>query len=331
MFLAPSLLFCATIAGCFSAGAPLVEHENVAFDVSPNGEQVAFASAEGDIFLLELNSRKVTQLTKTVAVESSPAYSPDGKTIIYAAAAAGQQSRHISRILLDGTNGEQLTNEAGVSDWIPKFSPNGLQIVFARAHRHRRYSMGGWTWDNWDVYIMDADGGKVRRLTNNNYYRISGVEFSRNGNSILFSAASDLGTNVFDVSVEGSTFPKPGIPQPASPGKYGTWASEPDCSPDGKKIVVISDRATRFHYDLVLIDVASGNAKALRATSVSRYNTQPVFTPDGRQILFLAGTVWNSESRPIFSLWSIDVAGGNAKEIAGSQLFTNPMTWSPPK
>jgi Tol biopolymer transport system component len=94
------------------------------------------------------------------------------------------------------------------------------------------------------------------------------------------------------------------------------------------RLVVISDRDAAYQYDLILIDLASGRSKALGATSVSRYNQQPVFTPDGRRILFLAGTEWNSGSRAIFSLWSIDLDGKNAKEIADSQLFTDPRKWS---
>ena len=42
---------------------------------------------------------------------------------------------------------------------------DGTEIVFARAYRHRPYSMGGWTWDDWDVCVVQSNGTKVRRVT----------------------------------------------------------------------------------------------------------------------------------------------------------------------
>jgi len=195
--------------------------------------------------------------------------------------------------------------------------------------------MGGWTWDNWDVYVMDVNGSKVTRLTHKNYREIDGIEFSLDGNSILFSADNDraskeLYRNVFSVALEDSGSPKPGVPQPTSIGKYAAWASQPDLSSDGKKLVVVSDRAVPYYYDLVLIDEDSGDASPLATTGISHYNQQPLFTPDGRRILFLAARQQNAGSRAIFSLWSIDIDGKNAKEIASSQLFTDPLKWSPP-
>lgn len=319
------------LAGCGSQ----IEHGNVAFDISPDGEQVAFSSADGDLFIFELEARTVRQLTKTAAIESTPATSPDGKSIIYAATAEDRSGSRIFQILLDGTGAKPLTNDADVFDRLPTYSPDGLQIAFARARRHRPYSMGGWRWDDWDVYVADVDGGNIKRLTQNSYYEIGGVEFSADGKTILYSAdnnrgASDLKSNVFEVPVDGSAPPAPAIPQPTAPGKYAAWASQPAFSPNGKKLVVISDRAAAYQYDLVLIDVASGKSKALDATRVSRYNQQPVFTSDGRRILFLAGTEWNAGSRPIFSLWSIDLDGRNAREIADSQLFKDPGKWRAP-
>jgi Tol biopolymer transport system component len=331
-----SIVLFAFIVGNFSTVSSEVDHAGVAFDISPIGEQIVFASAEGDLFLLELNTRKVIRLTETADIESSPAFSPDGKTIVYAADSTALGGSHIFHVSVDGAHREQLTNNTGVADRMPKYSRDGTRIAFARAHQRRRYSMGDWTWDKWDVCVMDVDGSDVHRLTHRNYYGINGVEFAPDGNSINFSAennraASNAVLNVFDVAVEGSEPPKTAVPQPSSAGKYAAWASEPDCSPDAKRMVVISDRESPYKYDMVLIDLESSNANPLNATTVSRYNHNPVFAPDGRRILFLAARKWNPESRPIFSLWSLDIDGKNATELAESDLFTDPVKWSHPK
>lgn len=88
-------------------------------------------------------------------------------------------------------------------------------------------------------------------------------------------------------------------------------------------MVFISDRNAPFRYDIIFAQ-RDGSQEALGVTTVSRYNQNPVLTNDGR-ILFLAGTEWNSGSRPIFSLWSVNADGTEPKQLAGSALFTNPL------
>jgi len=332
-----SALLMLALAGCDKGtSSSVAQPANVTFDISPDGKQIAFSSEAGDLFLLELSTQRVSQLTESATLETAPSFAPDGKSIVYCCAEPDRQAGHLFRISLDGAHCQQLTTESGVFDSIPTYSSDGRQIAFARAHRHRPYSMGGWTWDDWDVYRMDADGGDVTRLTHSNYYGIGGIALPASGDSILFSAennraTSDLQTNVFEVATGGTTPPKPAVRQPSTPNKCATWASDPNCSRGDEKIVCISDRGAPYAYDLVVIDGKSGDATSLNATSVSRYNQHPVFAPDSRRIFFLAARAYNRQSRPIFSLWSIDVDGKNAKEIAGSQLFTDPMKWSPSK
>src|ERR1051326_2965814 len=63
-----------------------VEHENVAFDVAPDGRSIVFSAADGDLYLYVLGAPSPTRLTQTPKLEEkSPAFSPDGKWIVYAA------------------------------------------------------------------------------------------------------------------------------------------------------------------------------------------------------------------------------------------------------
>jgi Tol biopolymer transport system component len=77
--------------GCFGAGASQVEHGNVTFAVSPDGQHIAFSAADDDLYLLSLEKRRVSRLTKTDVRESSPSFSPDGKALIYAATVDGRK------------------------------------------------------------------------------------------------------------------------------------------------------------------------------------------------------------------------------------------------
>jgi hypothetical protein len=57
-------------------------------DVSPDGQRVVFAALQGgtgDIFMMNLQTEEVTNLTKDEFADSAPTWSPDGKSIVYIA------------------------------------------------------------------------------------------------------------------------------------------------------------------------------------------------------------------------------------------------------
>src|SRR5258706_12369602 len=66
--------------------------------------------------------------------------------------------------------------------------------------------------------------------------------------------------------------------------------SDPQIAPDGKSIVVVVARANydedRYDADLVLIDVASGNQRAL--TNERRGVRHPRLSPSGDRVAFLS-------------------------------------------
>ena len=63
-------------------------------DISPDGRKVAFAGLQGgvgDIFVVDLASREVTNLTKDGFADSGPTWAPDGQSIIYVARVSGNE------------------------------------------------------------------------------------------------------------------------------------------------------------------------------------------------------------------------------------------------
>ena len=61
-------------------------------DISPDGKEVAFSGlvgATGDIFIVNLESREVRNVTKDAFGDYAPTWSPDGKSIVYLARASG--------------------------------------------------------------------------------------------------------------------------------------------------------------------------------------------------------------------------------------------------
>lgn len=316
---------------CSVPGCGQVEHGNVAFDVSPSGRTIVFSAADGDLYLFPLETRRVSALTGTAATESNPAFSPDGKAVIFSATAPKGNGSYISYVTSDATRATTLTDAPNVKDDYPSFSPDGSRIVFIRASVYRPYGMGGWTWDSHDVYVMSRDGTNPHRLTSEGYCQALRPRFINGGKTILFSADGhypDTHRYLFTVPADGSAPPQRLTSPPASPGNFFAWGDSPSVSADGKRVAFVSDRSASFRYDLYSSKPNGTDARRLHVTSVSPYNRNPVFLPDGSGLLFLAGTEQNDSSRYIYSLWEVGIDGRNPRRIAESGLFTNPLGWA---
>jgi Tol biopolymer transport system component len=324
--------------GC-AAGA--VEHGNVAFDVSPDGKRIVFSAADGDLYLFDLETRHVDRLTSTEDTESSPAFSPDGRSVVLATSRPRSDKSNLAVLDLDVKRVRVLTNPKDASDSSPAFSRDGKRIALVRAHLLRPYSMGGFIWDDYDIYVTNADGSEPRRLTRMNYHVADSPHFTADGDSVIFAGNTNnypasSAPLLLEVAADGTGLPHTLGPGPEAKGAgklggpgAGAWASDPHISLDGKAIAFISDRGRNWAYDIHVMKRDGSATRALGITSISEYNQSPVFLPDGKAILFLAGTEDNAFGRPIFSLWQVDVDGKNARRIADSGLFTDPLNWKP--
>jgi Tol biopolymer transport system component len=95
----------------------------------------------------------------------------------------------------------------------------------------------------------------------------------------------------------------------------GTWLS-PDLSPNGRKI------AFELLGDLYVVDAKGGTARPI-ATGMP-FDSQPVFSPDGKRIAFL------SDRSGTENVWTADTDGRNPRPIThldGDIILTSP-SWS---
>ena len=129
---------------------------DAAFD--PDGGRIAFVSDQdgnAELYVMNADGSDQRRLTQTAATEAAPAWTPDGRSIVYAsnAAATGTGTFHLWIMSADGTNQRQLT-EGPQSDFQPAVSPDGRTIAFTTDRD-----------GNYDIYLMDADGQNPRQFT----------------------------------------------------------------------------------------------------------------------------------------------------------------------
>jgi len=90
---------------------------------SPNGQLVAFSwrrpSGNFDIYIMDIVSRKLVELTRDAGRNERPSWAPDGRHIVFESTRGG--SRQIWSMLADGSQPRQLTTQA--QNESPNWSP----------------------------------------------------------------------------------------------------------------------------------------------------------------------------------------------------------------
>lgn len=120
----------------------------------PDTDLIAFASyrdGNGEIYLLNTGTGKLTNLTRHPTDDRAPAWRPDGGAIAFESHRDGNWEIYV----LDLTDGSlaRLTDNLAY-DGAPAWSPDGTQLAF------ETYRDG-----NLEIYVMAATGGPPSRLT----------------------------------------------------------------------------------------------------------------------------------------------------------------------
>ncbi len=127
---------------------------------SPEGESIAFVGQKdgsSDIYLFDVKTKKITNLTHDIFSDSYPRWSADGQKLVF------------------------------VSDRGPYVNPDSLPPGFSMA-RHN--------FNNSDVYVMERDGSRMRRITTWPS-RESDAVFSEDGKSLLFTSDISGISNIY--------------------------------------------------------------------------------------------------------------------------------------
>jgi len=147
---------------------------------SPDGRTIAFHAITGghaDIYLLDLATEKITNLTSDDAYDSAPVFTPDGTHIVYSSQSA-EDAKLFEISLADPKQRRQLTFGPGNDDGA-SFSRDGKRLYFASDRDAEIY----------DIYMLDLETQALTRLTEVIGAAISPVAVpTRDGERVIYQA-----------------------------------------------------------------------------------------------------------------------------------------------
>jgi len=108
------------------AGQANIRDTRLVHQPATNGTHIAFVYAD-DLWVARIDGSDVRRLTTDDGVESSPAFSPDGKSIAFTAQYEGNPDVYI--VPIDGGVPKRLTWHPG-ADEVQGFTPDGKKVLF---------------------------------------------------------------------------------------------------------------------------------------------------------------------------------------------------------
>jgi Tol biopolymer transport system component len=199
-----------------SAPGP-VFHQDLAW--SPDGRRLAFSARRDSawhIWIADLTSGRVRQLTRGVTNDEWVSWSPDGRHLAYASS-AGRQPADIYVVATDGPDPPvRLTTSHGDRNSQPAWSPDGRTIAYVSKD-------GG---PHQQIRVMRADGSAPQVLTHLDGDAESPV-WSRDGTRLVFYVDSGNSRDqVWTIRADGTGLSA--VTHNAANNIYPSWAPGDD-------------------------------------------------------------------------------------------------------
>lgn len=251
---------------------------------SPDGKQIALTMSYEDIaenkgnaeiYLITAEGGEMKRLTKTAGSESNLQWIENGERIAFLRMDKESETMQIYSIKADGSGEQKMSSESrGIESF--KISPDGKHVIYSSAiddfHKpdEELYKdlpkttgkviddLGYKHWDEWvskipHPFLAEIEGNKVKE-----------------GKDIMTDEPYECPM------------------RPFGGAESFAW------TPDSKQLVYVSRKLKGKDYvfstdsNLYLYDLASGKTEQLTGEGFPGYDTDPVFSPDGKSLAWLS-------------------------------------------
>lgn len=251
-----------------------------------------------EVYFADYDGANMRRVTVSRSLNTTPHWAPDARAIAYTSWRRGFQDVFVSHIY-EGRLESPAGGSPDVHNWLPAWSPDGRQLAFT-SNRH----------GNPELYIMDADGANVRRLTNH-----PGIDttptWSPQGHQIAFTSDRTGSPQIYVVGVDGTGLRRI---------TFESYCDRPTWSPAPYNEIAYSSRTGPGH-DIKVIDIPTSEVRQL--TFGLGTNESPSYSPNGRHVAFMSTRGSGSKQ-----IWIIGRDGRGLRRL--TSLGNNEMpSWSP--
>lgn len=268
-------------------------------DVSPDGKTIVF-DMMGDLYTLPMEGGKAIQITRGLAFDQHPRYSPDGKKILFVSDKSGAEN--LWYIDTEKKDTVQLTRDINQNFPSADWTPDGNYIVYSKGRRVNK------------LYMIHKDGGSGSQLIEEPaQLKTIDPAVSSDGQYIYYSyRAGSWNYNAQLPQYQIGVYDRKTARTSSLTSRYGS-AFTPVLSNDGNWLAY----GTRYEdkTGLVIRELKTGNERWLaypvqrddqESIAVSGVLPAMAFTPDCKYVVASFGGKINK----------IDIATGGYTEIA---------------
>jgi TolB protein len=228
----------------------------------------------------------------------SPAWSPDGRELAYVSFES-QKAVIYAQEVMSGRR-RPIANFRGTNS-APAWSPDGGTLAATLSRE------GGS-----QLFLMDRNGGNVRRLTSSQAIDTEPVFELPDGKRVYFVSDRGGGPQVYRTSVGGG-----GVERITFAGSYNI---SPAISPDGRTLAYISRQGNNFK--LHTLDLATPGAQPVPLTDTAD-DESPSFAPNGKLIIYAT----RAGGRDVLMTTTLD--GRIKARLVSTSADVREPTWGP--
>jgi Tol biopolymer transport system component len=236
-------------------------------------------------------------------VPGAPTLAPDGRTVVVAVDRMDlSEDAYRGQLWQVPTEGgaepRQLTH--GWRDSVPRYSPDGRWLAFLRAVKDGKPQL----------MVMPTDGGEPRRLTDH-HLGVGAPVWSPDSTRLAYTSR---------------------VPEE---GRYGTVEGLGADKEAPRRISTLQYRLDSLGFTVdrwqhvFVVDALTPDAEPQRVTEGDYDHEQPVWTPDGRRLVFSARRHAGRDRDLINDLYTCELDGGDLRRITDTSLSVGNPAVSP--